>query len=260
MAKILINGEWFNEVSPSALYESEFENIITSQAQYIFTEYYVCPFKTEVYTDEDIVKPDLALIDKKYRGWWVVEVEMSYHSFDNHILPQVLKLSRGIYGASQANYICSQLEIIDRDKAFDLMKGKQPQILVVVNKPMLDWQQALRRFDTKLCVVEIFRSDQNKHVFRVNGDYPKLSEEFITDCHFDPLLPRFMNIDSPASLSVKPGEYITLLYENCVTVWQRIDCIDRVWLSPKSLNPLSKKQKYTINKQNDGTYAITPKI
>ena len=74
LAKILINDDWYEELSPTALYETEFENIVAEKAKNIFPEYYIAPFKTKVFTDDDVVMPDLAFIDKDYRGWWVVEV------------------------------------------------------------------------------------------------------------------------------------------------------------------------------------------
>ena len=259
MARILIQNEWYDELSPTALYESEFENIVTDQAASIFLDYFVVPFKTKVFTDEDIVFPDLALIDKLYRGWWVVEIEMNHHSLDNHILPQIAKLSRGNYGKEQSEFIYSKMQTLDKAKVVDMMKGKHPQVLVIVNKQMPDWARIFTRFEAKVCVIEVFRSDKNKHIFRVNGEYPSISNDFITDCYLDPIIPRFMVIQSPASLAVLPGERIKIQYENCVTEWERIDGQDKVWLSPVGLNPLPRKKRFTILYQNDGSLLITEK-
>lgn len=259
MARILINQEWYTEIASTALYESDFENIIIDQAALIFTDYFVVPFKTKVFTDGDIVIPDLALIDKEYRGWWVVEIEMSYHSLDDHVLPQITKLLNGNYGRDQVEFLCSKYMGLNRGKVIDMMKGKQPQILVIVNKPVVDWVRIFRRFDVKVCVIEVFRSEKNKHVFRVNGEYPSISSDYIIDCCYDPLIPRFMMVQSPAGLNIRSGDKIKIEYENCVTEWERIDGHDKVWLSPVSINPLPHGKKYIIVRQNNGCFEIREK-
>lgn len=259
MARILINNEWYDELSPTALYESDYENIITDQAASIFPDYFVVPLKINVFTDDDIVRPDLALIDKGYRGWWVVEVEMNYHSLDDHVLPQVTKLSKGNYGESQADHMLLQMPCLNKTLVYDMMKGKQPQVLVIVNKPMPDWARILRRFDAKVCVVEVFRSKKNKHTFRVNGEYPNMTSDYITDCYLDSLIPRFMIIESPACLPVHAGEKISMQFENCTTVWERVDGQDRVWLSPVGLYPLPRKKRYTIHRLDDGSLHLIEK-
>lgn len=259
MARILIQDEWYDELSPTALYESDFENIVIDQAILIFLDYFVIPFKTKVFTDEDIVIPDLALIDKQYRGWWVVEIEMNYHSLDDHILPQITKLSRGNYGKAQADYLCSKMPILDKAKVVDMMKGKHPQILVIINKPMPDWARIFTKFEAKVCVIEVFRSDKNKYIFRVNGEYPTISSDYLSDCYLDPIIPRFMVVQSPASLTISPGERIKIQYENCVSEWERIDGQDKVWLSPIGLNPLPRNKRFTILRKNNGSLLITEK-
>jgi hypothetical protein len=259
VARILIQNEWYDELSPTALYESNFENIIVDQGPSIFPNHFVVPFKTKIYTDEDVVIPDLALIDMEYRCWWVVEVEMNYHSLDNHILPQVSKLYRGNYGIEQSEYLCSKSQELNKAKIVDMMKGKHPQVLVVVNKPMPEWSRILTRFDARVCVIEVFRSNLNRHVFRLNGEYPSIVSDYITDCSFDPVIPRFMIVESPARLNINHGEKIKISYESCVTEWERIDGQDRVWLSPVNLNPLPKKKRFTILQQNDGSLFITEK-
>lgn len=259
MAKILIQNEWYNELSPKAIYETEFENIVTSQGDKIFPDYFVVPFKTKVYTDDDIVIPDLALIDKNYRDWWVVEIEMNYHSFDDHILPQVIKLTKGYYGKEQSDFLCSHCHYLNKNKIYNMMKGKPPQVLVIVNKPMPDWAKILTKVDTTLCVVEVFRSELNKYIFRLNGEYPSISDAFLTVCYPDPIIPRFMVVESPASLPVLHGGTIKILFNNCITEWERIDGQNRVWLSPVSLNPLPRRKTFVISRQTDGTLMISIK-
>jgi hypothetical protein len=47
-------------------------------------------------------KPDLALIDRDYRAWWVVEVELAHHSLHHHVLPETT--SRAVWLAEAAKH------------------------------------------------------------------------------------------------------------------------------------------------------------
>src|ERR1051326_3116272 len=98
MARLLIGKEWYEGVSSTAYWEAEFENVLLRRADVLFPEYFMVEFKTEVQGDSDIGKPDFALIEKKYRIWWVVEVELAHHSFAGHVLPQVDTFASGRYG------------------------------------------------------------------------------------------------------------------------------------------------------------------
>jgi hypothetical protein len=260
LAKILINDDWYEELSPTALYETEFENIVAEKAKNIFPEYYIAPFKTKVFTDDDVVMPDLAFIDKDYRGWWVVEVEMNYHSFENHVLPQVAKLSQGYYGKDQADYLYQKnSKDLNKNKLIEMMKGSPPKVLVILNKPMPDWVKILSKFNAKLCVIEVFRSVRNRYVFRINGEYPVFSKELLSDCFFDPLLPRLLVVQSPASLPVSLNKKFNITYKEGISEWERIESVDKVWLFPTGLNPLPKYKKFSILRHDDGSLVIIEK-
>ncbi len=75
MARILSQREWFDQIAPTAIYEAEFESIVSSYADVMYPEFYVVPFKATVSAEDAAAKADLALIDKNYREWWVAEVE-----------------------------------------------------------------------------------------------------------------------------------------------------------------------------------------
>lgn len=102
MAKLLINDDWYDEIAPTALYETEFEQIVIAKADLLYPEYRAVPFKKIVFSEVSSAKPDLALIDVHYRDWWVVEIEMGHHDLASHVLPQVRTLSEAKYGEEEA--------------------------------------------------------------------------------------------------------------------------------------------------------------
>ena len=256
MARILSQREWFDQIAPTAIYEAQFESIVTSYGDILYPEFYVVPFKATVFAEDASAKADLALIDKNYREWWVAEVEMGHHPFETHVLPQVQTLSRAVYGEDEARWLAAKCCDLNEARLLDLMKGDQPRVLVIVNAPRPLWVASLRRHDALLAVVEIFRSRKNEVLFRLNGEHPARISDFLSACTFDPLLPRFLMVNSPGALNVPPRSKISIFYNDQLTHWERIDASDRVWLSPIGPNPLSPLMKYEILQRSDGELAF----
>src|SRR5262245_11308178 len=124
MARILVDGTWYDELAPTALFEADYERIFVRHAGAIFPSWTTVPFKCDVVGDDgEKVKPDLALIGRDYKTWWVVEVELAHHSFADHVLPQVRRLATGDYGEYQANFLCRKRPSLARRRVMAMMKG-----------------------------------------------------------------------------------------------------------------------------------------
>jgi hypothetical protein len=256
MARVLVNGEWFEQVEPSTFAESYFEDRIVLHAPSVYPEYYVLPFKREVQSEYGSVRPDLAFISKNYQEWRIVEVEMGYHSFSAHVEPQVQRLASASYGAAEAKYLCEKTPSLDFDRTVRLMKDMQPEVLVIVNEPKPDWIKPLSRYDAIVAVFELFRSDKDIEIFRVNGAYPMLFVDTVSECSFHSTIPRLLEVYHPEALDLPRRGRIKLRYNNCITEWERIDAEGKVWLSPAGRNPLSPRCEYVILRQPDSSLAL----
>lgn len=252
--RLLVDEEWFDAVSSEGQYESDFESLLRGRSRFLFPEYYVASFEIPVESEEGRKLPDLALIDRHYRHWWVVEVEMAHHSLYRHVLPQVAVFARGRYGDVHCDYMLAKCdEELDRAALSDMVKGAQPRVLVIVNRSMPNWIEPIRQYDALLTVVEVFRSGRNHHILRINGDYPEGSvDRIVSVCRLDNCLPRLLEIDSPAALGIANGEQVSIEFNGGLTDWTRFDASDKVWLNPLERNPLSLKQEYHILKDSDG--------
>jgi hypothetical protein len=257
MARILIGDEWFDELASTSLYESEFETLLFQEAARIFPEYHPVPFKCIVLSDDGDARADFALIHRDYRSWWVVEAEMGHHSLSGHVVPQVRKLSRAGYTGTEAEYLCDNAPHLDIARVNEMIKGQQPRVLVIVNVPVPTWRDALRPFNAALAVFQIFRSQFNRHIYRLNGDFPSENYEIISTCRCWEIH-RFIKIDSPVQLDVKRGETVVLQHESGALEWERVDIADSVLLHALRDHPLKKSIVYEIIKQSDGTLAIRP--
>ena len=255
MAKILLGDEWFDELASTSLYESEFEKLLFQEAHRLFPEYHPVPFKTIVLSEDGDAKPDFALIHKEYRSWWVVEAEMGHHPLEGHVIPQVRRLSRAIYQDAEADYLCEQSSSLDSVRVTEMIKGEQPRVLVVVNVPVPGWKEQLRPFNAVVAIFQIFRSQFNRYVYRINGDFPSENNEIISTCRCWEIH-RFLRIDSPTQLGINRGEIVTLYHETGAMQWQRVDIADAVLLHALRDHPLKKGLLYEIIRQGDGTLAI----
>ncbi len=251
----MIKGVAYDAVSSAAYWESEFEALITQEGAIIFPEYHLVSFKTDVESEYGVAKPDFALIDRLYRRWWVGEAELAHHSLTSHVLPQIQKLAAGIYGARHAAFLKGQSPILDLESLRNMMKGQQPQVLVVVNQPCPSWRSELTRYGALLAVVEIFRSGGTDHVLRVNGDYPAPPPDGLSLCHWDPAIPRFLVVESPAALGSSETKRFEIEYEGSLTDWSRVETRDTVWLSPLKSTPLPLRGKFVLTSEG-GRYVL----
>ena len=252
MARLLIGNESYRSVSSTAFFEFEYENLILSRAQGLFPEHYALPFKKQVESETGRGMPDLALIEKSYRRWWVVEIELAHHSLWQHVVPQVAVLANANYGHDVADYLSQQSTDLDLASLDSMLRGSQPQVLVIVNRYVAEWVQPLSRYGALLAVIEVFRSQRNRHVLRLNGEYPVASGNEVSRLRFDPLMPRLMIVESPAGLESPPDGRILIEFQGAITEWTKVTTRDKVWLSPIRSNPLSPGQKYALVKGVDG--------
>ena len=258
MARILYNDEWFEEIASHGYYETEFEAILRNEAGRLFGSYHLVPFKTPVTSDvdADVRKPDFALVHKTYRSWWVVEVELGHHSLIGHVLPQVRTLAHAKYGTMEADYLCRKEPSLRKDKLLEMLKGDQPHVLVIVNFPVHGWADALRPLGARVVICQLFRSRLNKHLLRLNGEYPSECEEVITSCKCQALLHRMIVIHSPANLPVLHNETVLLYHEGTASAWERVDTAGAVFLHALRDHDLVPGQLYEIVRQGDGPLTI----
>ena len=255
--RLLVSDEWFDVVSSEGQYETDFESIVVAHAVDLFPQFHVIRFRAPVESEDGRKIPDLALLDREYRFWWVVEVEMAHHSLASHVLPQVEVFARGKYSEVHADYMAAQRNDLDRVALQDMVKGAQPRVLVIVNRNVPDWIAPIRNIDGLVTIIEVFRSGRNRHILRVNGDYPLAGDSHIASrCRLDSVLPNLLLVDSPASLGVASGESIAIEFNGGLTRWSRVDVADRVWLTPSGRNPLAANTEYVILRDTESQFLL----
>jgi hypothetical protein len=236
MARLLVDGERYDGLASAALLEHEYEAIVLDRSHAVFPDFTVVPFKKTVRYEGEPRKADLALIDPGYRSWWVCEVEMAHHSFENHVLPQVVVLAHASYGVADAAWLAQREGNLDRAALEDMMRGAQPGVVVVVNAPMPEWVEPLRQHNALLMVLEVFRSSRNRLILRQNGVEPTNIGDLVSRCRIDPAMPRMLILESPVALPADEDPF-HIEFAGGSSEWRVIRAADRAWLSPVRGSP-----------------------
>jgi hypothetical protein len=133
MARIFLENCKLHKILPSSFHEGEFEHIITLHAPDLYPDYFVFPFKKKVSSPNGDTIPDLVFVAKDYADWYVVEVDMAYHSFSSHVEPQMARLASAQYDTVDViNYACAQCTSLDFTKTSQLFHKEPPKLLLIL--------------------------------------------------------------------------------------------------------------------------------
>ncbi|MBM2716158.1 hypothetical protein JQK88_34345 [Mesorhizobium caraganae] len=257
MPRLFHRGEWFVELSPTALAEAEFESLLMQNSAIVRAASWIVPFKKTVYAGGESAKADLAIIAHDYREWVVVEVEMKRYDLHRHVIPQINTLRKGLYGQEHANYLASKSKDLDAAKISDMLRGEAPEVLVLVNKYDDEWGREIRRYGAHMMTFEIYRSEQsNRHIFAIDGELPPVSQDVLSELSFG-LVPRCLSVKSPARLDFKPGEKVAILVDGQMTFWERFDTANQCFVTPIGTMPIEQGKKYALVRMENQQYAIT---
>ena len=256
--RLLYRGEWFDPLTqPGTLSEAEFERLLQQQAHHLFPNHVMVPYRRDVESDDYVRRPDFALIQREYRSWWVVEVELVHHSLTHHVLPQVACFAAGTYGPHLAPVFAQSSSQLDRSLLTAMLKGAPPRVLVIANAYSDEWDRTLTPYGAVLCVVQVFRSGRNRHIY----DYVPVAldgpAEVLSICRRDRTMPRLLIVDSPASLAYLPDSALSIYYNGARSDWTVFPVADRVWLNPLTQSPLPEGlRQVELIRESDGRLAF----
>ncbi|WP_270366390.1 TonB-dependent receptor plug domain-containing protein [Microbacterium algeriense] len=169
-----MDGEWFDAVPPGSTYEAEFESLVQQHSASLFPGFLSARFDPLFRTPLGDVKPDLVLVDKEYRSWFIVEVELSTHPVTRHVKPQMEKITAARSTAAHADWLADRSAQWDRSRLRRLMLDAPHGTVLLANAPTPHWDDALRTLPGVIRgVVEVYRSNHNRTILRVNGSQPQ---------------------------------------------------------------------------------------
>lgn len=266
MSRIFLQAHRFQQILPSSFSEGEFEQIITLQAPHLYPDYHVIPFKKIVVSPHGNSIPDLVFIAKDYRDWYVVEIEMAYHNFTEHIEPQMQKLTTAHFDdAGVVQYVLKKCPDLDFTKTSRLFHDEPAKTLLILNEFNSKWAGELsNKFGVITSAFHVFQSNgsgvqltPSYQAFGISQNYPIYSLSVITKCTVHPYYP-YLGVDDNSSLQLNPGDEVILQYKNCMTFWKATQAPDKpIWLKMNGRNEFVDKEKaYQITKLRDNSLLL----
>jgi hypothetical protein len=258
MAKVLFNGRWFDELDPDGYHEIVYENLIKHYAYQLWPRFHIANFKYAVTaSDGSVKKADFALVEQDYSEWWVVEVERKSHAINAHVVPQVRAFTEARYGDPEAEVLYQANKTLKLARLKKLLRDMPPRVLVIVNKPRPTWKQSLDKHGALLAVFELFRSDDDTWLFRIDGDHPLGNAQIIANCQHTDFLPRWLLVLNPINLRVANKAAVRIEYKGHITVWTRDDQGGAVYLTTKDGPcPLTEFGDYELLHTGNGRYLL----
>lgn len=155
--------------------ETEFECLVAKALTCVYPEYQCIVFGGGFKLEDDISRPDLALIAKDCSHWFIIEVELASHSLNRHVLPQVRAFR---YGDPQPDCVTILVRetglTIDQVQTF--LRVVPRSVAVVANKRSKEWEIALASLQVQLVSVVAFKSAAGVEAIEIDGRLDVLKE------------------------------------------------------------------------------------
>jgi hypothetical protein len=198
--------------------EQYFSTVVQKFSHVIFPNHYCFKFEVDMFYIGNKVRPDLILIEKQFKDWWLVEVELERHSWLNHIQEQIEKiLNAEITDKHQEKIkekLSSHLKKLGLNENEDqmarvksLINNERHKTLVIVDSEPKSWMNELQKGDARLMTVQVYRNERNDHMIRCDTSLPSISNQVVTYLNptNDRFVPNWLEVVSPHRLKSQNG-------------------------------------------------------
>lgn len=239
--------------------ESQFVAIVKKELSRVLPDFAILDFSPYVLGDEGHrSRPDLALVDRHYRMWSVVEVELENHSLKHHVEPQIRAFVTGQYDDSHARYIAEREPTLCLDRLYNLIPYHPPAVMVVVNSRSVrtkGWVRLEKELSAHLTFIEPFRASNGDVLFSISGYLPIPPARRLMRLKKHRMLNALICNqvgDIPATIE----ETMCLYWEERPYMWTVLRTKDSgVFLAPSGIN-LRNDRNYEIREADDSIYRL----
>lgn len=160
---------------PDATSEAEFEFTVGKALMCVYPNYYYCILGGSFRLDEQTFRPDLAMVAKDFSHWFVIEIELTSHSFDNHVLPQARAFR---YGEPLDDCISALAKGTGQtpSQIRTLLRVVPRSVAVIANKPNRDWEMVLRSHQIQFLSGSVYRSPSGQQAVEISGRLEVMQE------------------------------------------------------------------------------------
>jgi hypothetical protein len=170
-----IDSNKFALWDPDATTETEFEMVVARALSCAYPSYVCVMFSGSFQYNDRVYRPDMALVAKDFSHWFLIEVELVTHSFENHVLPQVRSFQ---YGDALDDCVTSLAKtgVMTAKQAETFMAVVPKHVAVVANKWNADWHVGLNALQIQLMAISVFRSTSGQEAVELTGKLEAFAE------------------------------------------------------------------------------------
>jgi hypothetical protein len=147
----------YSLLDPDGLNETEVEYATVKALNCLYLEYRCFVFTGSFFHEGRYFRPDLALVARDLSHWFVIEIELLSHSFDEHVLPQVKALLSGIPQQDCVTILSRELSR-PRTEIETFLRYVPRATAVVLNKENRDWLLVLNALNIQTLTLRLFQT------------------------------------------------------------------------------------------------------
>ena len=239
--------------------EQHFQSIAKKQLTKLLPHFAILEFSPFVLGDEGIRRrPDLAIVDRNYGMWVVVEVELESHSLNHHVTPQVQTFATGRYDESHARTLNEADETLELDYLYNLIFYSPPLVAVIVNsRSVLEkgWTALEEEYSARLTFVESYRASDGDVVISVSGFLPIRPPKSIVRLKKHPMLNALV-CHQPKNFPSMIDEEMCIYIDDRPYRWEVLRTKDTVVLLVPSGFAARHDRNYEVFEVEDGRYVL----
>lgn len=177
---------------------------------------------------------DILLIQKNFKYWSIGEIEISKHSFKNHIFPQLIEihtLMEENIDLIRRNYL--EIEGLDNSKELeDLIKFNKPFLNLIIDKFPSNYNNILPLLNSfcNVNLVQRLRDSEENYIYINDDYYTDLIKNEESNCYVNDIV---LIIEQPNLLGLNKLDVDSLQYNgekiHIQQQFGRIDGVDRLF-------------------------------
>ncbi|MEX1041416.1 MAG: hypothetical protein WDZ51_12335 [Pirellulaceae bacterium] len=245
-------GSVFKMEDPDNPVEAEFTCTVVRALTCLFPGYRCIEFTGIFNYDDRGYRPDLALVAKDFSHWFIIEVELLSHSFDLHVLPQVIGFNYGNPRRECAEILSRSLEI-PPDQARTFIEFVPRSVVVVANKYNSDWKVKLNTHGIQFLSVSSFRAGTGIEAIELNGNLDVVKEHL----GFGLYLSTDRSIRFPATVRLPEGAVQITDLNGTPGIWHVVKQGIFTWLRKEKGTPsIEDKRLLQLMRSFDGSLVL----
>lgn len=159
----------FNLIDPTEFLEVDFEAEVVKALTCLLPGYWCGVFAGSFLFEGERRVADLALVHKALSHWFVIEVELAGHSFEQHVLPQVRCFRYGEPETTCVTSLVRAFSHLSREHAESILRYVPRYVAVVGNLPSESWSSKLSALDVQHLTVSIYHGKNGRTAHEVEG-------------------------------------------------------------------------------------------